>query len=725
MSKIFNKNNLINIFLVLYVLSILLDLHIFYSRISTLIRIFIVTIFFFIVLFKYGSKRDFKKLLIYLGLYLLYIFIHVINLNNNSILNELLYFYKMFSNIMILYIVCKLELDIDKFYNVIRISLLFICGSIVICNIFKIGYNMYDFNSLDYNIFDWGNKKLKFYEVSSKGYFHLSNQITAIILLYIPLLINMIKKKFCVTDIFIMFVTLLSCLMLGGRLSIVVPVIELGLAFIIYIILILFKKEKVSIKYTIVMILFIGLYSLMVSISPLFRKEQYYDELVDKYDEVDNSVVIDRSDDIDENGDIIFDNSIVNINFPTVYYPYENDKEFWFELIQEDNDKLVDARYLEKRIIKRVVYLNNKKSDKWFGIGYDRIINIQNIEQDYVMQYYSLGIIGCIFIIGLYILLYIYLLLKVFVNMENNLNFSNSMLLMGIGMVLVSAYFSGNLFNSISIIIPLCTLFGVSINEVNKKLKKEEYEYVLGFKTSTLSNKELINNIRSDLKNGKKNIIYNINPLILINFYKDEKVVKEFNKENYNIPDGIGIIYASKMKNGNITNRIPGIEVFDNICDISNKDGYRIYLYGSKPGVALKAKEKLEKKYKNINICGTMDGYGNEKDALKKILSKKPDILFIALGSPKQENFIINNRDKLKGIKIIMPVGGSLDVTSGNLSRAPKIYTKLHLEWLYRMIKEPRRFKQIIDLIRFVFLVILRNSCYNKKWNGVQNDKDN
>ena len=731
MNKIFNKNNLINIFLVLYVLSMFLDLHIFYNRVATLIRIVVISLLFIIILFNYGNKKDIKRLLILFGIYLLYIIIHIINIRDNSILNEIFYFYKLFANTMILYIVCKLELSLDKFNNAIKFSILFICGSIVICNLLKIGYSSYDFNRLEYSIFDWSNKDISFLLISSKGYFHLANQITAIIILYMPLLINDLKKNFNIMNIILLILLLVSSIMLGGRISVIVPLVVLVISFVIYLYLLLFKKEKFNIKFVSLMIIFMGLYSLLLSISPIFRKERYYDELIDKYNvsesseivkEENKSQVINKGTDDNE---INFDDYIININFPTKYYPYENDKEFWDEFLKEDNDKLVDSRYVEKSIIKRVVKLNDNKLDIYFGIGYDRIINIQNIEQDYIMQYYSLGIIGCILIIGLYIVLYLYLLLKVFINMEGNFNYQNIMLLMGIGLVLVAAYFSGNLFNSISVIIPLGTLFGISINELNKKNNKNKYEYILGFKTITSNRKELNNYLEEDLKNKKNNILFNINPLILCNFYKDNKIVEFFNNEKYNFPDGIGIVYASKMKNGNIKERIAGIDLFDDICNIANKNNYSIYLYGSKPGVALKAKEVLEKKYKKLNVCGTLDGYGKEEDALKDILKHKPDILFIALGSPKQEKFIFNNKDKLKNIKLIMPIGGSLDVTSGNLTRAPKLVCKLHLEWLYRMVKEPKRFKQIKDLIRFVFLVIFRNNCYNKKWNGVTNDKDN
>ena len=152
----------------------------------------------------------------------------------------------------------------------------------------------------------------------------------------------------------------------------------------------------------------------------------------------------------------------------------------------------------------------------------------------------------------------------------------------------------------------------------------------------------------------------------------------------------------------------------ESICENSIKNKYSIYLYGAKEDSVKKSKDNLEKKYKNINIVGYVNGYRNESDVIKDINKSKPDILFVALGTPKQEEFIINNKEKLKNIKIIMPVGGSFDVISGNLKRAPLIFRKLKLEWLYRMLKEPKRFVQVFKLIYFILLVLFRNFWYNE-----------
>lgn len=234
-------------------------------------------------------------------------------------------------------------------------------------------------------------------------------------------------------------------------------------------------------------------------------------------------------------------------------------------------------------------------------------------------------------------------------------------------------------------------------------------ENILGFAVSNYNYEELIKNIFIDIENNEQHFLVNINPLIIMNYYQNEKYKQIFNQEKYQIPDGIGIVLASKMKKKIIKNRITGIDLMEKICETASKKGKSIYLCGAKPGVAIKASNELIKRYHNLHITGVCDGYIPEEEMIKQINLVKPDILFVALGSPNQEEFIIKNRKNLN-VKILMPVGGSFDVISGNVKRASKNIQKLHLEWFYRMLKEPGRIKQNIVLIKFIFLVM-----FNKK----------
>lgn len=234
-------------------------------------------------------------------------------------------------------------------------------------------------------------------------------------------------------------------------------------------------------------------------------------------------------------------------------------------------------------------------------------------------------------------------------------------------------------------------------------------ENILGFNVCNTNFIEIINNIFKDFDNNISNFIVNINPEIIINNYKNKKIIEIFNKENYQIPDGIGIIYASKILKKNIKQRIPGIDLMTCICNESINHNSRIFLYGGKDGIANKAKRELEILYPNINIVGTCNGYTKEDIVIDSIKKSNPNILFVGLGSPKQEKFIIDNRNELKNIKIFMPIGGSLDVISKSLKRAPQWIIKYNLEWLYRAIREPKRFLKHFAIIKFILLLIFNN----------------
>lgn len=182
-------------------------------------------------------------------------------------------------------------------------------------------------------------------------------------------------------------------------------------------------------------------------------------------------------------------------------------------------------------------------------------------------------------------------------------------------------------------------------------------EKILGFNVCSDNYDCLINNILQDYKNNKQVIIASINPQIIVKNYNNQSYINKINAEKYQIPDGIGIVYYSKLNNGNIKERISGIDLMHKICSSTIPYNSRIFLYGSKKGVAEKAMYELQKTYPGINIVGTCDGFLNEKDVLKKIINVNPDILFIGLGSPKQEEFIFKYKNDLKNIKILMPVG--------------------------------------------------------------------
>lgn len=200
------------------------------------------------------------------------------------------------------------------------------------------------------------------------------------------------------------------------------------------------------------------------------------------------------------------------------------------------------------------------------------------------------------------------------------------------------------------------------------------------------------------LVNNKKEFIVTANPETFMKSLEDKEVTKLLSDKNtLLVPDGIGIVKSSKMLGYDITERITGIDIAYELLKLGNKYHKKIYLFGSMQKVIDMMLEVLKKDYPNLVIVGSSNGYVNDKDKVFDEISKlKPDIVLVALGIPLQEKLIYKHLNKFdKGI--FVGVGGSFDVISGYKKRASKIFIKLNLEWLYRIIKEPKRIKRFFE----------------------------
>lgn len=201
------------------------------------------------------------------------------------------------------------------------------------------------------------------------------------------------------------------------------------------------------------------------------------------------------------------------------------------------------------------------------------------------------------------------------------------------------------------------------------------------------------------------------NPEVLYTALKNEKLLNNFNtKESFIIPDGVGVKIAASLTGQAIKEKIAGIELMDSIIERCEKEGKSIYLLGASYSVVDNCYKNLKTKYPNLLITGCHSGYFDEKEKdtiLNTIKSTKPYALFVALGCPKQEEFIISHMDSLP-VHIFMGVGGSFDVISGEKKRAPKIMVSLGLEWLYRVLKEPFRIKRLYVIPKFIFKSLVK-----------------
>lgn len=218
------------------------------------------------------------------------------------------------------------------------------------------------------------------------------------------------------------------------------------------------------------------------------------------------------------------------------------------------------------------------------------------------------------------------------------------------------------------------------------------------------------NTVIEFLESNSHYSVFTPNPEIIMEAQKDRELMKILQEADLVVPDGIGVVLASRMlKVPKLPERVGGFDLMQNVLSkIKDKD-IRVYFLGSKPGVAQIAAKNMQNKYPGLKIVGTRDGYFTKEDEaniIQEIRELKVDLLLVGLGAPRQEKWIDKNKKQL-GVKVAVGVGGSLDVMAGLVKRAPKVYQKLGLEWFYRLISNPKRAKRMINLPIFGFKVLI------------------
>lgn len=250
----------------------------------------------------------------------------------------------------------------------------------------------------------------------------------------------------------------------------------------------------------------------------------------------------------------------------------------------------------------------------------------------------------------------------------------------------------------------------------NLQVKKEP---VLGFEVNLFSFDEALQHVHQHLKENKGLHIVTINPEMIIEGNKNDRFGWVLNNAGLTVPDGVGIKIALKIKGIN-QETIPGVEFAKKIASICALDGYSVGLFGAKEEIVQLAAKKLREECENLNITYIRNGYFSESDVnviKEELKAISPRVLFVALGSPKQEMIISELKEEMPNT-IFIGVGGSFDVWSGVVQRAPEIYQKLGLEWLYRTVKEPSRFKRIFPTLP-LFLIQVIMETVNEKIRGV------
>ena len=203
------------------------------------------------------------------------------------------------------------------------------------------------------------------------------------------------------------------------------------------------------------------------------------------------------------------------------------------------------------------------------------------------------------------------------------------------------------------------------------------------------------------------------NPEFILLSRKDGEFLRLLNGADLTLPDGIGVVYAAKILGRPLKGRVPGIDFASGLmAALERSGGARVYLLGAKPGVAEDAMAALSARYPGLTFCGCRDGYfQDDAPVVEAIRAARAEVVFVCLGAPKQEFWMARNGPET-GAKLMLGLGGVLDVFAGAVERAPERWQRMGLEWLYRLIREPSRIGRMARLP--LFLV----QAYRAKWGG-------
>lgn len=221
------------------------------------------------------------------------------------------------------------------------------------------------------------------------------------------------------------------------------------------------------------------------------------------------------------------------------------------------------------------------------------------------------------------------------------------------------------------------------------------------------------------LKENQQTVIYTPNAEIAQLAGEDQEFHSILCRADILLPDGAGIILASEILKTPLKEKVAGVDFGERILSLAAKNGYSIFFLGGKPSVAELAVQKKTAQYPGLSVVGTQNGYykkeGIENDAvLQKINDSGAQILFVCLGAPLQEKWIDNNKSRLHSAKLIMGLGGTLDVFAETVRRAPKFFIRARLEWFYRLLQDPKRIGRTMKLPKYV-LGTYREKFFSRK----------
>ena len=236
---------------------------------------------------------------------------------------------------------------------------------------------------------------------------------------------------------------------------------------------------------------------------------------------------------------------------------------------------------------------------------------------------------------------------------------------------------------------------------------------ILGVPVHPMTMAEAVNSLEQRMLGGEQTFVVTANAEIIMMCQDDAEYNNIISKQaELVLPDGAGAVWAGRHLGYKVPERVAGFDLYNQLLGLSAQKGYKAYFFGGSPGIAEAAKAKSEEMYPGVQVVGCHNGYFTDADVpaiIKEINNSGAEMLFVALGAPKQEKWILAHRHELRP-RILMGIGGSFDVLAGKMERAPKWMQDASLEWAFRLYKQPSRFMRMMALPKFALKVMFSSS---------------
>ena len=231
---------------------------------------------------------------------------------------------------------------------------------------------------------------------------------------------------------------------------------------------------------------------------------------------------------------------------------------------------------------------------------------------------------------------------------------------------------------------------------------------VMGLKFDSMTMDEALSRAEALLRGEKAAYVVTPNAEIAYEALHDVQLREMLNGADLMLPDGAGVVLASKLLRTPVKQKVAGVDFAAGLLGILERNGQSLYLLGGKTGIGELAAQKMLEAHPQLRIAGIADGFfQDEAPVIAKINASGADALFVCLGAPKQERFMVQHQQELH-VHLMAGLGGSLDAFAGTVQRAPAWMIRLNLEWLYRLIREPKRFRRMLRLPKYLWAVMLK-----------------